>query len=232
MTTQELIAKYNPANARNLSKEDLAAMRNLTTEELKHLAEAYPNGPRHKAYLVLYDNNVEEGKQIYTLSTWQNLYNVRKFSNLKNLVPHTFRDLFNKPQVSRASVNVSNRPGALQGMSARKVIDLSAKEAAEELKKNTAAASANVTAGKDVQGTQIAPAAQLNDIKGQQAAGKGARKVATRTGGKGDMRAVKGNAAAAPVNVPAETLPADQEFSDPTLGEGGAEQGGQEGGGQ
>lgn len=230
MTTQELIAKYNPANARNLSKEDLAAMRNLTTEELKHLAEAYPNGPRHKAYLVLYDNNLEENKQIFTLSTWQNLYNVRKFSNLKNLVPHTFRELFNKPQVSRPTVSVGSRPGGLQGMSARKVIDLSAKEAAEELKKNAAAAStsANVTAAKTVEGTQIAPAAELNDIKGQQAAGKGARKVATRTGGKGEMKAVKGNTGKEPVNVPAASLPADQEFSDPTLGEGG----GQEGGGQ
>ncbi len=228
MTNEELIAKYGPSNARNLSEEDLAEMRNLTTDQIEALAKAHPNGARHRAYLVLYDLNVAPEKQMHNLSTWQNLFNVRKYSNMKNLVPYTFRELFSKPSVSRGTP-VANRSGGLKTVTARKVIDLSAGEAAKELQANTAAAGKTVTARKTdkpaaTEGTKIAPPEALNDIKGQQAA-KTASKVPTKA-------ATKAPAAktAAPAKTPGKAamralpikeenqgdVPADQDFVDPT----------------
>lgn len=244
MTNEELIAKYNPANARNLSNKDLEDMRNLTTDQIKVLAEAYPNGPRHRAYLVLHDNNVEENRQMNNLSTWQNLYNVRKFSGMKNLVPSTFRELFQRPAVSRPAV--SSRAAAAKTASARKVIDLSPSEAAAELKQNAAVATR--TAGamtaskapepsdeKQAAGTKIAEPAQLNDIKGQQAAkaaGRGTVKAAppAKSAGKGGMKAVK-----APEHTPAAStanVPADQDFGDPSDVSDAKGKGSEQGGGQ
>lgn len=234
MTNEELIAKYNPANARNLSQEDLANMRNLTTDQIRVLAEAYPNGARHKAYLVLHDTNVDDAKQMHNLSTWQNLYNVRKYSGLKNLVPASFRDIFTKPQPS-AKAPVAARSGNLKNVSARKVVDLSAQEAADELKKNSAAAGKTVTAGRAAEpstdkgtGTNIAPAAALNDINAQQ---KTKKASASKKGFKPD------NATRSlPVKTePAEQhVPADQEFTDGGGEAGGENQGGEagEGGGE
>src|SRR5688572_7240405 len=90
MTNEELIAKFNPANAATLTAEDLLIMRNLTDEQIAVLAEAYPNQPMRRAYLRLYDSRVAENKQIFPTSTWQNLRNARKFSNLKYLQPYDF----------------------------------------------------------------------------------------------------------------------------------------------
>lgn len=217
MTNQELIAKYNPANVRNLSNEDIAAMRNLTTEQLKVLAEAYPNGPRNRAYLVLHDSNVAEDRQIGTLSTWPNLYNVRKFSNMKNLSALTFRELYSRTPARRATANVSSGNANLKGMSARKVIDLSAGEAAAELQQNAAAAAAKQQATTDpgATGTEIAPPAKLNDIKGQQAS-KSAKASVVKTPSavtkrSSGMKAVKQE----PAQPAEQNPPADQDFGDP-----------------
>lgn len=236
MTTQELIAKYNPANARNLTKEDLDAMRHLTNDQLKVLADAFPNGPRNRAYLVLYDNNLDEARQINTLSTWQNLYNVRKFSNMKNLVAQNFRETFQRPgPARRVTANVSSGNAALKGMSARKVIDLSAQDAANELRAN-AGASRAVTAGKVAAETQqaeaqttgtVVPMAQdMNNVKAPS-------KVTQRS-----KPAAKTTPAPAPAAEEKAHVPADQEFGDPSetdvtdtnVGDPGGE--GQEGGGQ
>lgn len=112
-----IIEKYNPINANQLSSEDIAKMQDFTDEEIKALAKAYPNKNMTGAYLVLFDENVKN--QIYPLSTWQNLANLRKFGK-NNYKAYTFRSLLKKSEPITGS-------GAVQA----KVIDLTNDELEE-----------------------------------------------------------------------------------------------------
>lgn len=89
---KELLDKYNPANAKNLTQEDLAAMKNFTKDEVKELAEAYPNSNIMKPYLVLRDTSKADNKQIWPLSTWKNFFELLKVGQ-KTWVVETFRSL-------------------------------------------------------------------------------------------------------------------------------------------
>jgi hypothetical protein len=80
---------YNPANAASLTDEQITAMRSLSVEQIAELAKAYPNGPTGNSYLRLHDKNLADDKQIYPLSTWQNLHNLHKISNF-NFTPISF----------------------------------------------------------------------------------------------------------------------------------------------
>lgn len=131
MTKQELIAKFNPANAQNLTEDDILAMRALTNEDLKVLAEAYPNAAQRKPYLVLHDANLPAAKQLRNLSTWKNLYNVRAMSNQKNLSAYTFRELWEAERVRRNPRKMAQKaPQAARPVQ----VDLSADEAAALLR--------------------------------------------------------------------------------------------------
>lgn len=129
MTKDELVAKFDPANANNLSESDLEQMRALTDDEIDHLAKAYPNQAQRKAYLITYDKNLDAKKQLYHLSTWQNLRNVRKFANRKNLIPWTFRSLF----MGQGRPQTSTPQGRNTAPARKETIDLSAEAAAKEL---------------------------------------------------------------------------------------------------
>lgn len=97
------IEMYNPANAANLTPEEIAAMQNFTDAELKELATRYPNSGRTDAYLVLKD--LQAKSQIYPVSTWVNLYNLRALNKKTNYVPYTFKSLFVKRSVSNVAVS-------------------------------------------------------------------------------------------------------------------------------
>jgi hypothetical protein len=131
MTNEQLIAKFNPASAEQLTAEDLEFLRGLTDDQIDTLAAAYPNTPQRRSYLRLYDTKIASDKQIFQLSTWQNLRNVRKFANQKNLRPYDFLLRGNKLQTT------TSKPGVVKAMatSPRKVVvDLTAQQAADELK--------------------------------------------------------------------------------------------------
>jgi hypothetical protein len=134
MTNEQLIATFNPANAGNLSAADLEILKNLSDEQIGVLAQAYPNTPTRKPYLRLYDTKLAENKQLFQLSTWQNLRNVRKFSNMKNLKPYDFILPGNKLQTAKSS----GKTGAAKtaGSPRKVVVDLTAKEAADLLKQD------------------------------------------------------------------------------------------------
>lgn len=134
MTDQELIAKYNPANAYNVTEADIVAMRELTNEQLDVLAKAYPNKPGQRPYLVLNDANLAANKQLRNLSTWQNLRNVRKFAARKNLSAWTFRELH---QATRAVPRQALPPSrnVASNLKPGRTVDLGAAEAAAMLKK-------------------------------------------------------------------------------------------------
>jgi hypothetical protein len=49
LSKDELIQKFNPDNAANVTEADLEIMRTLSNDELKILAEAYPNQATRRA---------------------------------------------------------------------------------------------------------------------------------------------------------------------------------------
>lgn len=186
MTNEQLIEKMNPANAGNQSPEDLELMRALTDEQIDVLAEAYPNQPTRRSYLRLFDKSVPADKQLYQLSTWQNLRNVRKFSNRKNLIPWDFLTTatkFNQPRPTASSNKVSNSPKKV-------VVDLTAQEAADELR-----TSMNIV--------DKAPGTTTTAVDT-----KAAKPAASPRKGRGKTSKP---AAAPPVNN--DELPADQQFT-------------------
>jgi hypothetical protein len=157
MDNAELIALYNPANAHNLTAEQVKAMAEITNDQLDALAKAYPNSANQRPYLVLHDNNVREpNRQLYPLSTWQNLRNVRKMNGLNNLVPFTFRSLF-----SPSTAKTQQQLGGGRKVAANKeTVDLTAKEAAEELRRTLKEKQG--ISGENGQKGQVKTAAQGN----------------------------------------------------------------------
>jgi len=192
MTNEQLIEKFNPLNAANVSAEELEFMHNLTDEQIDVLANAYPNQPQRRAYIRLYDKNVPANKQVFNLSTWQNLRNLRKFNNRKNLIAW---DFFSVAGANRHPVKAV-APIAGKGSPRKVVVDLSAKEAAAEV-----AASVNKPAEGANTGEKK-PAAKV--VKAATGKGKGADKSAS-TGAAVNVEK--------PGATPSATgTPADQEF--------------------
>jgi hypothetical protein len=87
----DLVKLYNPANSDLLTDKDIAAMQKLTTDQIKELATAYPNGVSNRAYLLIVDGAKPAHKQLPSLSTFENLYNLRVKNGLKTFVPFSFK---------------------------------------------------------------------------------------------------------------------------------------------
>lgn len=92
---KELIEKYSPFNAKNLTADELKAMQDFTVDDLKQLSEAYPNKGNQKAYLILFDKGKPENKQVFPLSTWTNLYQLFRLGN-KQYTAYSFKSIFNR----------------------------------------------------------------------------------------------------------------------------------------
>jgi hypothetical protein len=87
----DVVKLYNPANAASLTSEQIEGLRTLTTEEIGQLAKAYPNGSIQRAYLLIVDGSKPVAKQLPTLSTFQNLYNLRVKNGFKDHVAIAFK---------------------------------------------------------------------------------------------------------------------------------------------
>lgn len=105
MDLKELVELFNPANAKNLTVEQVAMMETLTKAEIQALAEAYPNKPTQPAYLILKDTSKKDNQQLYNRSTWKNLWANRKLGQ-KHLVAISFVAIFDEkkqaPKVAAA----------------------------------------------------------------------------------------------------------------------------------
>lgn len=112
----EIVKIYNPANAAALTPDQIEGLQKLTTEEIGQLAKAYPNGTGG-AYLLIIDGSQPANKQLPTLSTFQNLYNLRVRNGMKQFVAFSFKGNY-KPQ----RVNVPMRARR------QEVVDLSDQE--------------------------------------------------------------------------------------------------------
>ena len=116
----DIIKTYNPANAGALTAEQLNDLQNLTSAEIKELANAYPNTAISRAYLLIIDKSKPAEKQLPSLSTFQNLWNLREKNGLKNLVAWKFRDNYKPPAIPQRSTNTR--------LKKTEVLDLSEKE--------------------------------------------------------------------------------------------------------
>lgn len=87
----DLLKTYDPRNAAGLTDEQIAGLQNLTNEEIKQLAQAYPNGQFTSGYLLIIDSKKPINKQLPTLSTFQNLYNLRVRGGQKDYVAFNFK---------------------------------------------------------------------------------------------------------------------------------------------
>lgn len=182
MTNEELIQKFNPAAAGKLTNDDLAILRGLTVDQIGVLAKAYPNEATNKPYLLLHDSGVKDDKQLYPLSTWQNLYNLYKYHGKKNFTAYTFKALFVKSNKTPSLPGLRSAPAATG-----KVIDLSSTEAAALLRENFGASDqppAPPAANPKLKAAPQKPAAKANpkapvakgktvDVGGKTKAGKG-----------------------------------------------------------
>jgi hypothetical protein len=129
---------------------------------LKILAEAYPNQATRRAYLTLYDEKVAKTNQLFSLSTWQNLYNLRVMQKMKNLIPYDFkRNLVSTRKQLKAQRVII--PPPLPG---RRVIDISPKEAAEELSRAIHAEGGEDVLNGDGSGQMLPPVDNTQKIGG------------------------------------------------------------------
>jgi hypothetical protein len=87
----DLINLYNPANAGSLSETDREKMQLLSSDDIKQLAMAYPNMTMQRAYLLIVDDTKPAGKQLPTLSSFENLWNLREKNGLRNYVAFGFK---------------------------------------------------------------------------------------------------------------------------------------------
>lgn len=87
----ELVKLYNPANAAALTPEQIEGLQKLTTDQIRELAKAYPNSSMTRAYLLIVDGTKEAHKQLPSLSTFENLLNLRTKNGLEKYVAFNFQ---------------------------------------------------------------------------------------------------------------------------------------------
>lgn len=109
MDKEQLIELYNPSNSKSLTEENVKQLAGLSNEDLKVLAEAYPNKPTSNNYLVLKNTKLADDKQTYQLSTFANLYALRTRHNAANFIPISFRDIFQYPSMKVAGTSIAQK---------------------------------------------------------------------------------------------------------------------------
>jgi len=87
----DLVKLYNPANAAALTPNDIAGLQKLTDAELKELAKVYSNNVMQRAYLLIIDTRKPVHKQLPTLSSFENLHNLRTRNAMKSYVAYGFK---------------------------------------------------------------------------------------------------------------------------------------------
>lgn len=99
----DIIKTYAPGNT-NITAEEIAAMKDLTDEQIATLAKAYPNQPTGNAYLVYYITGEKPHDQRFPLGTWANLHALRNLGR-KDILPYHFHKMFfaNKSAVKTES---------------------------------------------------------------------------------------------------------------------------------
>lgn len=93
----DIVKIYNPSNASALTPEQIAGLQKLTSDQIKELAKAYPN--TYGAYLLIIDSSKPLEKQLPSLSTFQNLWNLREKNGLKKYVAFNFKGAYKSKSI-------------------------------------------------------------------------------------------------------------------------------------
>lgn len=96
----DIVKLYNPANASALTADEILGLQELTSDQIKQLAKAYPNMTTQRAYLLIIDSSKAVDKQIPNLSTFENLWNLRELNGQKKYVAYQFRGTYKPKQVA------------------------------------------------------------------------------------------------------------------------------------
>lgn len=187
MDNHELIQKFNPNNWQSLTDDDRKVLRELSTEQIGVLAKAYPDNPQKRSYLVLHDKKLTDNKQLYQMSTFEKLYNLRKYSNMSNFSVFDFLENWKQTHIKQQPQGI--RRVATQ--TTRVPVDLTPAQAKEIINKEVGKRAAPVK-------TTTTPAAPAPPVKS-------ARKQATA------------KEKTAPKVTDKATVNADEDFTDPDL---------------
>lgn len=98
----DIVKLYNPANAAALTSEQLEGLQKLTSPEIKELATAYPNMTMQRAYLLIRDSSKSIEKQLPSLSTFENLWNLREKNGLRQYVAYAFKGAYKQKTITPA----------------------------------------------------------------------------------------------------------------------------------
>lgn len=109
----DIVKLYNPANAASLTPEEIQGLQSLTSAQIKELAVAFPNMVMQRAYLLIIDSRKPVDKQLPTLSTFENLWNLREKNGQRFFVAYNFKGAY------KAKTILPVRPNRTQ------VVDLS-----------------------------------------------------------------------------------------------------------
>lgn len=101
----DLVKLYNPANASALTSEEIDGLQKLTSEEIKELAKEYPNVSMQRAYLLIADSKKPVEKQLPTLSSFENLWNLREKNGQRSWVAIGFKGTY-KPSPVQSSLRI------------------------------------------------------------------------------------------------------------------------------
>lgn len=100
----DIVKTYNPANAASLTTEQISELQKLTSAQIKELAKAYPNSTMTRAYLLIIDSTKPIEKQLPSLSTFENLYNLRERNAQRQYVAYAFRQGYKPVRVTPVRV--------------------------------------------------------------------------------------------------------------------------------
>lgn len=103
----DIVQLYNPANAAALTPAQIENLQKLTSAEIKELATAYPNMTMQRAYLLIIDSSKPAEKQLPTLSSFENLWNLREKNGLRNYVAFAFKGTYKPRPITHVSGNLS-----------------------------------------------------------------------------------------------------------------------------
>lgn len=134
--TKEQLDLYAPANAKNLSPEQIAAMADFSKEDLKELAAAYPNNSHSSAYLILFERGVAANKQVGHPSTWNNLYQLIKMGGTKYYAA-SFRSIYKQAPIGGAIAKPVQKAKDITNDEAKELLKGAGNQKAKEVKEGT-----------------------------------------------------------------------------------------------
>lgn len=117
MESIDIVKLYNPANAASLTPDEILSLQKLDSDQIKILAKAYPNISMKRAYLLIIDSTKPADKQIPSLNTFENLWNLREKNGQRKWVAYQFHGTY-----QARTVNANSKPRR------QEVVDLSETE--------------------------------------------------------------------------------------------------------